>query len=138
MIVVDANVAIKWVIDQPLRDRAREIVARRIAVVAPSMFVAETTTALWKYVRAGQIGAQQARQGLSLVLGQISVFEQDANLADEALDIGAQLNYAPYDCFYLSLAMQRGVPFVTVDQRFINRIAQTVYKPHVVHLSDWT
>lgn len=138
MIVVDANVAIKWVIDQPLRDRARAIVARRIAVVAPSMFVAETATAFWKYVRAGQVTEQQARQGLSLVLGQISLFEQDANLADEALGIGAQLNYAPYDCFYLVLAMQRGVPLVTVDQRFINRIAQTSYKSHVVHLADWT
>jgi predicted nucleic acid-binding protein len=138
VIVVDANVAIKWVIDQPLRDRAREIVARRISVVAPSMFVAETATALWKYVRAGEIDEHQARQGLSLVLGQISLFEQDAILADEALQIGLQLNYAPYDCFYLVLAMQRGVPLVTVDQRFINRIAQTTYKSRVVHLSDWT
>lgn len=138
MIVVDANVAIKWVIDQPLRDRAREIVARGIAVAAPSMFVAETTTAFWKYVRAGVINAQQARQGLALVLGQISMFEQDASLAGQALEIGAQLDYAPYDCVYLVLAMQRGVPFVTVDQRFINRLSQATYKSHVVHLSDWT
>jgi predicted nucleic acid-binding protein len=138
VIVVDANVAIKWVIDQPLRDRAREIVARRIAVIAPSMFVAETATAFWKYVRAGEINDLQAQQGLSLVLGHMSLFEQDANLADDALNVGIQLSHSPYDCFYLVLAMQRGVPFVTVDQRFINRVAQTTYKSHVVHLADWT
>jgi predicted nucleic acid-binding protein len=68
----------------------------------------------------------------------MSLFEQDANLADDALNVGIQLSHSPYDCFYLVLAMQRGVPFVTVDQRFINRVAQTTYKSHVVHLADWT
>jgi predicted nucleic acid-binding protein len=138
MIVVDANVALKWVVEQPHFERAREIVARGVLLTVPAIFVAEVTNALWGYVRARQIAPAQARAGLRSVLEQISLIEHDTELADEALRIGAELSYAPYDCFYLVLAMRRSVPFVTVDRRFINRLATTRYASHVIHLSKWT
>jgi predicted nucleic acid-binding protein len=102
------------------------------------MFVAEITTAIWQYVRAGQIGAEQAYQGVSLIVDQVSLLEEDAGLAEDALNIGLELGHAPYDCFYLVSAMRRNAPFVTVDKRFINRLANTRYKSHVIHLADWT
>jgi predicted nucleic acid-binding protein len=137
MMVVDANVAIKWVVEQSHFERAREIVARGVHLMVPAMFVAEVTTALWGYARARQITQAQARAGLTSVLAQISLIEEDAELAGEALSIGLELNHAPYDCFYLVLAMRRAAPLVTVDKRFINRLAATRYKPHVIHLADW-
>ena len=138
MIVVDANVAIKWVVEQAHFERAREIVARGIHLIVPAMFVAEVTNTLWSYVRTHQIAPQQARAGLRSILEQISLIENDADLAGEALSIGSELNHAPYDCFYLVLAMHRNAPLVTVDRRFINRLANTRYKSHVIHLADWT
>jgi len=138
VIVVDANVAIKWVVEQPHWERAREVIARGVTLMVPGMFVAEVTSTLGRYVRARIITLEQARRGLTSILGQISVFEQDASLAEEALSKGAELDYPPYDCFYLALAMLRGAPFVTADKRFINRLANTPYKSHVVHLADWT
>lgn len=138
MIVVDANVAIKWVVEQPHFERARDIVARGTVLIVPAMFVAEVTSTLWKYIRNDEISAPQAQAGLASILSQISIFEQDADLAEEALDRGAELNCAPYDCFYLALAMRRGAPLVTADKRFINRLANTRYKSHVIHLADWT
>ena len=53
-------------------------------------------------------------------------------------EAGLELGYAPYDCFYLVSAMRRNAPFVTADKRFINRLAPTPYKSHVIHLADWT
>jgi predicted nucleic acid-binding protein len=136
VIVVDANVAIKWTIVQPLRERARALLSQTL--VAPAMFAAEVTSAVWQYAQAGQISNQQASQGVSLIIAQIAVFEDDADLAGEALAIGLELGYAPYDCFYLVSAMRRDAAFVTVDRRFINRLASTRYCQHVVHLADWT
>jgi predicted nucleic acid-binding protein len=138
VIVIDANVAIKWTIKQPLRDRALAILARSETLVAPAMFVGEVTTAVWQYVRAGQIGADQAQQGLALIMNQIALFEADADLAEEALRIGVELDYALCHCFYVVSAMRRGAPFVTADRRLINRLASTPYSSHVVHLADWT
>jgi predicted nucleic acid-binding protein len=137
VIVIDANVAIKWVVDQPHFERAREIVAHGIDLIVPAMFVAEVTNALWGYVRARQIASEQAQAGLRSILEQISLIERDADTAGEALSIGCELSYAPYDCFYLALAMRRTVPLVTADMRFINRLAGTRYQTHVVHLPDW-
>jgi predicted nucleic acid-binding protein len=138
VIIVDANVAIKWTINQPLRAQARALLSASQTLVAPAMFVAEITTAIWQYVRAGQIGTEQADQGLLLILDQVSLLEEDTELAADALNIGLELGHAPYDCFYLVSAMRRNAPLVTVDKRFINRLANTRYKSHVIHLADWT
>jgi predicted nucleic acid-binding protein len=138
VIVVDANVAIKWVVEQPHFERAREIIAQGTELLVPAMFVAEVATALWGYVRVRQITLEQAQAGLMSILEQISLIEQDAGLAGEALSIASELNHAPYDCFYLVLAMRRTAPLVTVDRRFINKLDGTRYASHVVHLTDWT
>jgi predicted nucleic acid-binding protein len=138
MIVVDANVAVKWIVKQPLRDRALAVLRRSDILVAPSMFVSEVTSAIWQYVRAGQIGEEQARQGLSAALDQITLLEEDKELAESALAVALDLGYAPYDCFYLVAAIRRDAPLVTADRRFVNRLASTPYKSRVVNLSDWT
>jgi predicted nucleic acid-binding protein len=138
VIVVDANVAIKWTIDQPLRAQARSLVSCRDVLVAPAMFVGEVTSAIWQYVRAGQISEEQGQQGLSLIVAQIAVFEDDADLAANALAIGLELKCAPYDCFYLVSALRRSTSLVTADRRFVNRLANTRYRSHVIHLADWT
>ena len=138
MIVVDANVAVKWVIEQPHVEQARSIVERGVDLLVPGMFVAEVTSTLWQYARAQHIDKDQASSGIASILRLISHVERDVHLADDALAMGLELNYAPYDCFYLVLAMRRGAPFVTADRRLINRLATTKYKKHVIHLADWT
>jgi predicted nucleic acid-binding protein len=137
MIVIDANVAIKWIIKQPLRERALAVLTQPDALAAPAMFVAEVTTAIWQYVRAGQIAIEQARQGLAAVLGQVTAAEDDAELAGDALAMGLELGHAPYDCFYLALAIREDARLVTADRRFVNRLAPTAYSSRVIHLSDW-
>lgn len=138
MIVVDANVAIKWVIEQAHFELARAIVERGTELLVPAMFVAEVTNALWRYAASKHITTEQARRGLTSVLQQISSIERDAPLAEDALAMGLELSYSPYDCFYLVLAMRHNAPFVTADRRLVNRLASTKYKRHVVHLADWS
>jgi predicted nucleic acid-binding protein len=138
MIVVDANVAVKWVIKQPLRDRALAVLRRSDVLVAPSLLVSEVTSAIWQYVRAGHIGREQARQGLSAALDQITLLEEDGELAESALAVALELGCAPYDCFYLVAAIRRDALLVTADKRLVNRLASTPYKSRVANLSDWT
>jgi predicted nucleic acid-binding protein len=138
MIVVDANVAVKWIIKQRLRHRALAVLRRSDVLVAPSLFVSEVTSAIWQYVRAGQIGGEQARQGLSAALDQITLLEEDAELAESALAVALELGYAPYAWFYLVAAIRRDALLVTADKRLVNRLASTPYKSRVVNLSEWT
>jgi predicted nucleic acid-binding protein len=62
---------------------------------------------------------------------------EDHLLAQPALTMAIELDYATYDCFYLALSRARSAPLVTADKRFINRLASTAYASQVVHLSDW-
>ena len=54
------------------------------------MFVSEVTSAMWQYARAGQVSNTQASRGLSLIISQIAIFEDDADLAADALAIGLE------------------------------------------------
>ena len=138
MIVVDANVAVKWIIKQPLRERALAVLTRPDILVAPTLFVSEVTSAVWQYVRAGQIDREQAHHALSATLDQVTLLEEDRHLAETALAVALELGYAPYDCFYLVAAINRDALLVTADKRLVNRLASTQYKSRVIHLSDWT
>jgi predicted nucleic acid-binding protein len=137
-LVVDANVAVKWFIQQQGTDDARRVQAYRGPLIAPAMLVSETTNGLWRHVTRGDISAVNAQSAVTGLAWWFHELVEDQSLAASALTLAVELNYAPYDCFYLSLAVARSAPLVTADKRFINQLSATQYKSHVVHLSDWT
>jgi predicted nucleic acid-binding protein len=137
-LVVDANVAIKWFVQQHGTDDARRVQAYRGALVGPAMLVAETCNGLWRHVVRGDIAADLAKTAVIGLSRWFDELVEDQLLAAAALDLAVDLNYSVYDCPYLALARARAAPLVTADQRLINRLATTAYKSHVIHLSDWT
>ena len=137
-VVVDANVAIKWFVQQQGSDDARRVQAYPGPLIAPSLLISETTNGIWRHVANGDVTASSARAAVIGLPKWFHELVEDQALASSALDLAIDLNYAPYDCFYLVLAMRRSAPFVTADKRLINRLSSTRYKAHVVHLADWT
>jgi predicted nucleic acid-binding protein len=136
-LVIDANVAEKWFIQQQGSEDARRVQAYQGGLIAPAMLISETTSALWKHVGRGDVPADHARSALVALPRWFNELVEDQSLALPALDLAVTLNYAPYDLFYLALAIDRGSLLVTADQRFINRLAGTAYKSRIVHLTDW-
>jgi predicted nucleic acid-binding protein len=137
-VVVDANVAVKWIIEQEGSDHARRIQAYQGPLVAPMMLISETTSGLWRHVARGDIPLSTARSAIVGLPRWFRELVDDRLLAGPALDLAGELNYARYDCFYLALSVERGAPLVTADKRLINRLATTRFKTNVVHLADWT
>lgn len=137
MIVLDANVALKLVVEQPGTDKAQAILATRQGLFAPSLFISEITATLRKYERAAAIEREQAEAGITALVGIITQFADDRILAGEAYDLSARLDHSPYDCFYLALAIQRRAVLVTADAKFTAKAAASPYASHVVLLRDW-
>jgi predicted nucleic acid-binding protein len=137
-LVVDANVAIKWFVQQHGTDDARRVQAYGGALIAPAMLVAETCNGLWRHVVRGDMAPDLARTATVGLPRWFDELVADQLLAPVALDLAVELNYAVYDCLYVALARARAAPLVTADQRLINRLAATAYKAHVIHLADWT
>src|SRR5688500_9103831 len=101
-LVVDANVAVKWFVQQQGTDDARRLQAYRGPLIAPAMLIAETTNGLWRHVTSGDIQAASAQAAVAGLAWWFHELVEDHSLASPALTLAVDLNYSSYDCFYLA------------------------------------
>jgi predicted nucleic acid-binding protein len=121
-IVVDASVAVKWVLNEPRTEAA--LALRDEELIAPALWLAEAANALWRHVRLGELNREQA-------LARLSELEQApiASLAIEphvakALQLATEAHHPVYDCIYLALALHQRAHVVTDDRRFLAAAAR--------------
>ena len=62
-IVIDASVAVKWVLNEPRTDAALALGNEQL--VAPALWLAEAANALWRHVRLGDLTTEQALARMS-------------------------------------------------------------------------
>lgn len=131
--IVDASVAVKWIAREADSERAAELSEREV-LGAPTLIFAEVGNAMWRKSRVGEAGPLGSLGSLSAVLDWTSDL---APLSEAALRLARELGHPIYDCFYLALALGRGEPLVTADDRFIAACALTPYAVRLLHLRDW-
>jgi predicted nucleic acid-binding protein len=120
-VVIDANIAVAWVIDRPYSAQAMAFVDAKRTLFAPDLLVPEAGNALSYYVRIGVISPVQAMEGYRLITSMLE-FVPAMELNFHALDISMQTGHSIYDCFYLALASLRGLCVVSADRR-LNALA---------------
>ena len=59
MIVVDASVAIKWFVDEPLHPEARHICKYQFGIQAPDIILVEVANVAWKKTQQKEIKSEQ-------------------------------------------------------------------------------
>ena len=118
--VFDASVALKWLVtDDTLAPAA--LAARNVwQPVAPKFIQIEVANALWKYVRAGQVGLDEAVEGAA-ILANVMDLIADESLLGPAQRLATRLTHPVYDCLYLSLALRLSCPLITADRRLAER-----------------
>lgn len=122
-VVVDASIAIKWVIEESGSDHA-DLLRDLCHFAAPELLVAECANILWKKVRRGELTAAEASTAARLLEKAGIEFLPTRDLLHAAMDLAIALSHPAYDCLYLALALQRGWPFVTADETFIRKVRQ--------------
>ena len=118
-LVVDASVAVKWVLPEAGSDRAAAIRAADDDLIAPSLVYAEIGNAIWRAVVRGEVPAAEARRDLKVAVGHYRRIIPLAELADRALELAMRLRHPIYDCFYLALAERERCALITADRRLI-------------------
>lgn len=114
-VVVDANVAVKWVLQENGSDAARALA--QTPMEAPDLLLVECSSVLSKKVRLGDITPAQARALFETLRAAPVAWAPTNPLLPWALDLSLALRHPVYDCVYLALASQRGLPLVTADER---------------------
>jgi|SRR5215467_10346947 len=119
MIVVDASVAVKWVLPEP--DSGLAVALRRMdALIAPSLVIAEIGNALWKTVLRGDVDKSDAFGALQVAVGHFERIVSIDQLAARALELAVDLRHPIYDCVYLALAERERSPIVSADAKLLS------------------
>lgn len=119
--VLDASIALKWVLDEAGSDTARELLGRLTVhdtrCHVPSFFFIELANVLWKNTRRRSISANEAQDALALLRALPLIVHPVEALAGAALDLSLLRGVAAYDAAYVALAASTGLPFVTADKK---------------------
>lgn len=123
-VVVDASVALKWVLDEPGSDAASAL--RRERLIAPAVWLAEAANVLWRRVRIGDITPDEATARLGELRGAPLASLPIEPVLDRALELAIEIGHPVYDCLYVALALRHDTYVVTADRRFAAASALTL------------
>jgi predicted nucleic acid-binding protein len=128
--VLDASVAVKWVLVESNTDKARHLrdASRQgqHELIAPDWFLTEVTNILGKAAARKMITAAEARQGYSEIVADMPNLHPTLPLLNVAFDLALQHQRAVYDCLYVALALQEKCQLITADESLVRQL-QPVY-----------
>jgi predicted nucleic acid-binding protein len=132
--VVDASVAIKWVVNESGTEYA--LLLRRHRLSAPDLLVAECANILWKKVRRGELSADEAIFAARLLQRADIQLEPMRRLWEPATRLALAFDHPAYDCIYLALAQDLSCALITADERLQRKLQSMPAAPEIVRLAD--
>jgi predicted nucleic acid-binding protein len=130
-VVVDASLALKWVLEERHSTEAQSLldmwVQTQVIVTAPTLLVFEAANVLYQRVRRGQLNVEAAEKALSaLTLTHLTFIGGDEpDLSNQAIQLAAAYRLpATYDAVYMGLAIRSESPLWTADERLWNQVHQ--------------
>jgi predicted nucleic acid-binding protein len=134
-IVLDASVAVKWVLREEHGVTARRMLATK-TLLAPHLLWAEVGSTLWKRQRRRESSVEEVRRMLAEVQRlPVTTFAHWPLLA-AALDLAISLDQTVYDCLYLTLAEKRNSVMVTANSHFHDAVRSSVWADRIVWIGD--
>jgi predicted nucleic acid-binding protein len=136
--VVDASVAVKWLVTEAFSDEAARLLDESLTLAAPELLFAEATNALWAMCRRGDIGRADFAQAVEVLrTAPLAVPASMRQLAPAAARLAVDLDHPAYDCYYLALAVQEQYTVVTADRRFFDTVHRHPYlSDRIVHVES--
>lgn len=136
-LTVDAGVVVKWYIDEMDSPVARRLLEHDDGIVAPDLLVAEVCSVARRHVRNGEITRRQYLDIAADVGKGLIELHAMAPLASRACTMALDLDHPIYDCFYLALADREGVPLVTADHHFLDKLERSPWRDRAIALSSF-
>lgn len=127
-LVIDASVAVKWIVAEEHEDAAETLLLPGIRRIAPDFLVVEVGNVMCSKIMNGRVDPSQAKLGIRFVRESIDQFVSDGALVDRALDIAADLNHAIYDCLYIACAEHMQGQLITADRRLMRKLEGSPYQ----------
>jgi predicted nucleic acid-binding protein len=115
--VVDASVAVKWLVPEVHSCAARALLRRESVLLAPDLIRAEVGNVLWKRWRRRELDAAE----VDAALADFRRFPLEVHSAELLLEsawtIARETGLTVYDSLYVALAVAQTASLVTADRR---------------------
>lgn len=136
-LIVDASVALKWVLPEVDSELAEGLLDGGARLCAPAFVFLELANALWFQMRGGKLNAEEAAGCMrDLRAAPLELWEGEEPLPS-SLEWARRLDHAVYDCAYLALALHLDGTYLTADRRFWQKArARDDLHDRIVLLSD--
>ena len=134
--VVDASVAVKWVVAEIHFESARRLLERDYNLLVPDFFFAEVANVFWKRVRRGEDSADDANVAIKAIRSQPLQVCPSPGLMSRAFRMAIQTQRAVYDCVYLTLAVEYQCQMATADEKLFNALQQDPLAAHLCWIED--
>lgn len=141
MIVVDASLAVKWMLIEADTGRALDLAARhRDEMFAPDLLSIEVVGAIVRRTNEGILSTNASGETLRLWFeswagNAIRLIVTSADPLERAASLAMTLRHPLKDCIYLALAIELDCALATCDAKFAAR-ARPLY-PEVKLLADY-
>jgi predicted nucleic acid-binding protein len=117
--VLDASVAVRWLVTENGSANAAILLAKPTRWIAPRLMLTEVAGALHRKVTAGKLREMLASEALEELLGAVGAggirLAQDERVLVPAFALATLLKHRVPDCMYLALAEQEGAGLATAD-----------------------
>ncbi len=135
--VVDASVAVKWLVAENLSEESARLLDLDATLLAPDLLFAEATSALAAKHLHGEMDLEQFADAVDLLrTAPVATPLSMRRLAPSSARLARDLTHPVYDCFYLALAIHENYPLVTADTRFYDKVQKHPYlADRVVHVA---
>lgn len=121
-VVIDASVAIKWVIEEEGTTEALALLSD-YRLEAPDLLIAECANILWKKVQRRELLPREAGAAARLLQAADIALYPTRRLLEATTELAISIEHPAYDCVYLALAMAHDRPFITSDRRLLHGLA---------------
>ena len=137
MLVIDASVAVKWVVLEAGSEQALGLIDANQELIAPDWMLLEAAHGIWKAVGAGALTSETAIRANDAMPNFFAQLVPAVDLMKAAVDLSYALFHPTYVCLYLALAIREQVSLVTADRKFWNAAKRANMDQHL-QLLTWS
>lgn len=132
-IVVDASIAVKWVMSEDDSDVALALLAHwttnKVSLIAPILLASETTNILYRAAQRGLLSLTKVENGFKKTIFSTITFDfshvRTSQFFARVAELARTHNLpATYDAHYLALAEREGCEFWTADARLYHAVRE--------------